>query len=282
MNKDDPSILAWLCCGYAAVQLVGMSVFGIERWSRRADAFGVYYGLYARMSPLTRQGRTLMARRPLSGLTQLDVVPGTIGLLCVAIGSTTFDGGSQGPLWNSIAPHLQKFFSHLGLGLASSGEAAGTVGLIAAVLVVSALYWAGVTGMRTVDEGFSRKDLARRFAHSLVPIAFAYALAHYFSLLVYQGQAVAYLISDPLGTGSNLFGTATATIDYGVISSTGVWYVQVVALVTGHVCGLMLAHDRALVVYRKAREAMRSQYWMLVVMVGFTSLGLWLLSSAKQ
>jgi hypothetical protein len=136
--------------------------------------------------------------------------------------------------------------------------------------------------MRSVDPSRERRELARRFAHSLVPIAFAYALAHYFSLLVYQGQATAYLASDPLGDGSNLLGTANATIDYGVISSTGVWYVQVAALVTGHVCGLVLAHDRALVVYGKAREATRSQYWMLTVMVGFTSLGLWLLSSAKQ
>ena len=83
--------------------------------------------------------------------------------------------------------------------------------------------------------------------HSLIPIALAYVIAHYFSLLVYQGQAMAYLISDPLGHGSNLFGTATSTINYNVIGANGVWYVQVVALVLGHVCGLALAHDRALV-----------------------------------
>jgi hypothetical protein len=45
--------------------------------------------------------------------------------------------------------------------------------------------------------------------------------------------------------------------------------------------GLALAHDRALVLYRDARVSVRSQYWMLVVMVGFTSLGLWLLSAAS-
>jgi hypothetical protein len=87
-----------------------------------------------------------------------------------------------------------------------------------------------------------------------------------------------YLISDPLGTGSNLFGTANSGIDYTVISSTGIWYVQVAALVIGHVSGLILAHDRALSIYTNVRQASRSQYWMLVVMVGFTSLGLWLLS----
>lgn len=91
-----------------------------------------------------------------------------------------------------------------------------------------------------------------------------------------------YLVSDPLGHGANLFGTHRATIDYAIVSATGIWYVQVGALVLGHVGGLPLAHDRALVLYRDARDAVRSQAWMLVVMVGFTSLGLWLLSSVNQ
>jgi hypothetical protein len=58
--------------------------------------------------------------------------------------------------------------------------------------------------------------------------------------------------------------------------------VQVGALVCGHVAGLVLAHDRALATYSEPAEATRSQYWMLVVMVGFTSLGLWLLSAVSR
>jgi hypothetical protein len=133
--------------------------------------------------------------------------------------------------------------------------------------------------MRNVDRAKRPGDLAVRFAHSLVPIAFAYLLAHYFSLLVYQGQAAGFLASDPLGKGWDLFGTATSTIDYTVVSANGIWYVQVGALVLGHVAGLVLAHDRALLVFRDGRDATRSQYSMLAVMVAFTSLGLWLLSS---
>jgi hypothetical protein len=60
-----------------------------------------------------------------------------------------------------------------------------------------------------------------------------------------------------------------------------IWYVQVLALVSGHVGGLTLAQDRALAAYRTPQEAVCSQYWMLVVMVGFTSLGLWLLSAVN-
>jgi uncharacterized membrane protein YhaH (DUF805 family) len=93
---------------------------------------------------------------------------------------------------------------------------------------------------------------------------------------------MASLASDPLGDGSDFFGTAASTIDYNVITATGIWYVQVAALVLGHAAGLTLAHDRALVVYRRVRDATRSQYWMLAVMVGFTSLGLWILSASAQ
>jgi hypothetical protein len=136
--------------------------------------------------------------------------------------------------------------------------------------------------MTGIGGGHSARELAERFAHTLVPIALAYVIAHYFSALVYQGQATFYLMSDPLGDGSDIFGTADRTIDYGVVGANGIWYVQVAALVLGHAGGLALAHDRALALYRKARDATRSQYWMLAVMVGFTSLGLWLLSAQSS
>ena len=109
----------------------------------------------------------------------------------------------------------------------------------------------------------------------------AYVVAHYFSLLAYNGQDVLRLASDPLGTGADLLGTADATIDYSVVSATAIWYVQVGALVAGHVAGLVLAHDRALALYGDHRAASRSQVVMLVVMVCFTVLGLWLLSEAN-
>jgi hypothetical protein len=90
------------------------------------------------------------------------------------------------------------------------------------------------------------------------------------------------LVSDPLGRGTNLLGTAQTAIDYSLFSKATIWYVQVAALIGGHVGGLILAHDRALTVYNAGRRAARSQYWMLTVMVGFTSLGLFLLASMKR
>jgi hypothetical protein len=285
VNKDDPSQLSVMMLIYAAVQLIGMSVYGIEAWSRNADAFGVYFRLFSMLAPLHWRERTLYVRPPLSGAPALNAGPGTVALLCTMVGTVSFDGLSQGQIWTGqggIAPELQQRFVNLGFTGEVALEITFTIGLLTMVGLISGLYRLGVLGMHTVGRGHDTTELSRRFVHSLIPIALAYVVAHYFSLLMYQGQAVAYLVSDPLGDGSNVFGTATATINYNLVGANGVWYVQVFALVLGHASGLTLAHDRALVVYDRARDATRSQYWMLAVMVAFTSLGLWLLSAAAQ
>jgi len=281
-QRDDPSTLALLALLYAAAMLVGMTLYGVDAWTRNADAFSVAFRTIARLAPLRWADRRVYVRPPLAGATMLDPRAGTLALLAALIGSTTFDGFSQGPLWSDpsgAGPWLTDRFGDLGLGGVAAREAAATVGLVACVLAVAGLYRLGVRGMATVGREHGQGELARRFAHSLIPIAAAYFVAHYFSLLLFGGQALAYLASDPLGEGSDLLGTADATIDYGLISANGIWYVQVAALVVGHVGGLVLAHDRALVVYRRAREATRSQLWMLAVMVAFTTLGLYVLSA---
>ena len=281
-GRTDPSNLAVLMLAYAAVQFVGMSLYGIESWNRYGDAFGVYFGLYARISPLRWERGALYRRPPLSGLTKLDPVPGTVALLCVMIGTTSFDGFSGGAAWGEIAPRMTDSLRELGVAQATALEIAFTIGLIAVVALIAGLFRLGVTGMRSGSGAAEPVEtLAARFAHTLVPIALAYVVAHYFSLLAYQGQAMAYLVSDPLGEGANIFGTATSTIDYSWVSATAIWYVQVAALVIGHVAGLILAHDRALVSFKDGQTATRSQYWMLAVMIAFTTLGLWLLSAAN-
>ncbi|MFL5264612.1 MAG: hypothetical protein ACJ79L_19610, partial [Anaeromyxobacteraceae bacterium] len=284
-HRDDPSILAVLALLYAATQLIGMSVYGIDTWTRRADAFSVYFNMFSKLAPLHWHDRAVHSRPPLAGAPHLDTVPGTVALLCTMIGTTSFDGLSQGSLWtgtNGVAPWLQPRFVNLGFSQETALEITFTIGLLFMVCFVGGLYRAGIAGMGSIGGRHDQGELARSFAHSLIPIALAYVVAHYFSLLAYQGQAMASLASDPLGNGSDLFGTAAATIDYNVITATGIWYVQVAALVLGHAAGLTLAHDRALTVYRRVRDATRSQYWMLAIMVGFTSLGLWLLSASAQ
>ena len=74
--------------------------------------------------------------------------------------------------------------------------------------MVTAFYSLGdrrraIRGRRAVG-----REAAWAFVHSLVPIAMVYVVAHYLTFLVFEGQAISYLASDPLGQGWDLFGTA--------------------------------------------------------------------------
>ncbi len=280
VERDSPSKIAALSLGYFLVMVAGMLAFGVEEWTERADGFGAYFAMLGRMSPFCgeRDGE-LFVRRPLSGLTQMPVLSGTVALVCAVIGTTTFDGVSNDVLWRKLEPHLQSFFGGVGFHQTPAIELAYTVGLLLCIALIVGIYELGIRGVHTVSRRYGRTELSHSFVHTLVPIGFAYVLAHYFSLLLWQGQAIGYLASDPLGDGSNLLGTSSYQIDYAIISYAAIWYVQVIALVVGHVGGLTLAHDRALSMYRNTQEAVRSQYWMLTVMVAFTSFGLWLLSA---
>jgi len=280
VERDSPSILAALSLGYFLLMLAGMLTCGVEEWATSADGFGAYFGLLARMSPLyVEDDGELYARRPLSGLTAMPVRSGTVMLVCAVIGTTTFDGFSNDVVWRKLEPHLQNVYSGLSFHPTPAIELAYTTGLLLCVALIRGIYELGIRGVQSVSFRYTRAELSRAFAHTLVPIGFAYVLAHYFSLLIWQGQAIGYLASDPLGNGANIFGTSTYRIDYTIISFAAIWYVQVTALVAGHVGGLTLAHDRALAMYKGAQEAVRSQYWMLTVMVAFTCFGLWLLSA---
>jgi hypothetical protein len=280
VEKDRPSILAALSVGYFAAMLLGMALFGVEEWSTRADGFGVYFNLLSKLSAIVRRpDGAVYLRRPLSGVTDLEIRAGTVAFICAQIGTTTFDGFSNGGIWRTNEPSLQSVFETIGFNPTPAQELAYSLGLVFCILLITAVYRVGIFGVAQVSDRYDRHTLTRTFAHTLVPIAFAYVFAHYFSLLLWQSQAMVYLASDPLGNGANIFGTSNFQIDYHLISYAAIWYVQVAALVSGHVGGLALAHDRALVLYKDPEEAVRSQYWMLAVMVAFTSFGLWLLSA---
>jgi hypothetical protein len=280
VERDRPATLAALSLGYFLAMLAGMAAFGVEEWSSKADGFAVYFNLLSKLSALVRgEDGALCLRRPLSGITDLQIEPGTVAFICTLIGTTTFDGFSNGGIWRKNEPSLQSLFEGLGLNPTPAQELAYSVGLVFCILVICAVYRFGILGVHKASARYDRDALTRTFVHTLVPIAFAYVLAHYFSLLLWQSQALGYLVSDPLGNGANLFGTAGFQIDYHVISYAAIWYVQVAALLSGHIGGLALAHDRALVLYEDPEEAVRSQYWMLAVMVALTSFGLWLLSA---
>jgi hypothetical protein len=263
----EPRALGVAIALYTAISLGGARTFGRETWNANGEFLAVLFGLIARISPLERDAEGRVVARPvLSGLATLEPVPGQLAFVLVWIGSTTFDGSSRSSLWRDLTAGLSTVPRTL----------AGTAGLAAAVAAVSLAYALAMA----VAGAVARQrwhTLAVRFAHSLVPIAFAYVVAHYFSLVTIEGQLAIALASDPFGLGWDLFGTGRNLVDVGIVSANQIWYVQVAAIVGGHVGGVVLAHDRAIARF-PPRVALRTQYALLAVMVLFTVTGLLILS----
>ena len=280
----DPRTVAIATLIYSAITFVGMALFGVEKWCERGETFGVLFNMFSRIAPLEVRDGTLGRRPWFSGAVGWGLVPGSVALILLLIAGTTYDGAAEGVL----AQPIDWMYDLINGGAGAEGDIlarrlTATVFMVLTFGVVSGIYWGGIKGMGTEGSGMTTRELGRTFAFCFIPIGFAYVLAHYFSLVVFQEQAqFTYLLSDPLGEGADYFGTASGTVDLRVISSEFVWYVQVASLVVGHVAALAMGHDKALGVYQNLRRATQSQYWMLALMVSFTVLGLALLSAANQ
>ena len=281
VDQADPRKIGLAITVYSAVTWAGMAIYGRTAWLDNGEAFNVYFTLLSRLAPFglrdTGRRRELVFRPPVAGLALPEPRPGTLAFVAVMLGSVAFDGLSRTRWWTEQQLELRGRYVLDQPAVADLLETLlNLAGLFGSVALVALAYVAAVEAARRVAG--TDVDLAGAFVWSLVPIALAYALAHYFSLLLREGQLIVSLVSDPFGKGWDIFGSADFTPDYAIISPNTVWYVQVAVLVAGHVAGLVVAHDRAVSLFSSARLAVRTQYAMLALMVLYTAGGLWLLS----
>lgn len=253
--------LAWF-----VLLVLGAIVFG-ARWIGAADPFEAYARSVAQLSPWRRVGDTLRAVNPLAGLTAWHPPPGAVGVLAALLGSTAFDSFANTSWWISNVQSSSVVTVLWGTG--------GLAGMILLVLVTFSLAaaWMGRYGDRPAG------SYPRLMAGSLVPIVIGYAVAHYLTLLVIEGQRTAVFWSDPLGRGWDAFGTAGTAVDVGIVGQpTLVALLQAGAIVLGHLVGIVWTHEKVVALLPE-RDALRGQWPMLVVMVGYTCAGLLLLFS---
>lgn len=276
-SGSEPSTLAIAALGYTLYVIGAGYVAGPESGLRIADAFHNYNGLIGAIAPVDLAPRNgvgtlaavgtpaLVRRRWLSALPIVPERNGLTAFVVAMIGTVSYDGVSGTEWWAVFVGELRRetWFR--------------TVALLGFVLLIGAAYWlASWAAARLAAGGWDAHRVARRFAHTLVPIGLAYAVAHYMTLILFEGQLLLSAISDPFGQGWNLFGTADWSVNF-FLSPEVVWYFQVVTIVAGHIAGVVLAHDRALADFG-SEVAVRTQYAMLALMVALTSLGLFILA----
>lgn len=298
-GSATPLNIALFTLLYSMLTWVGMSVFGKEVWLRSGEAFSVFFGILAKFAPTEVRVTDSKICKDCGGACQPDeggclncyecfaraapedrelnlrpwavglslgerVTPDRLAFVVFALASVTYDSLLGTPPW----VELQKLTS-----------IPQTLGLVVLPLVFLTVYLGFVKLSQVFSFGYVPFwRLAAAYVYSLVPIALAYQVAHYYSLLLIQGQAIIALVSDPFGWGWNLFGTADYGINVGLIGADFIWYSQVVLIVSGHVIAIYIAHVAALQLLRNPKLAMRSQYPMVVLMILYTIFSLWILS----
>jgi hypothetical protein len=276
-DPSSPRALGLAMALYTYVTLFGFVAFGRETWSERGEGFAILFAYFARIAPFAVRDGRLVVRWPLSGLAGAEPVPGSLAFLAVMLGTVGFDGFSRSRLWQDLLADVEGPYVLENPRLADAlVTGVNLLGMLGVVLLVGGAYALACAIARSTVN--APRSLVPDFLYGLVPIAFVYLVAHYFSLFVIQGQFAILLISDPLGKGWDVLGTADYVPNLAPFTPNTVWYVQVGALVAGHVAGLAIAHDRAVAVFRDRGAALRSQYAMLALMVLYTIGGLWLLS----
>jgi hypothetical protein len=252
---------------YVALMLVGGALFGNDFYER-ADPFEVYSTLASRMSAWGRRGDLLVVRSPLANLDATPVRAGLVGIVAVLFGSTAFDSFQDSSFW---VKYVQ--------GEDTSGYLLNNLALLAFCVGVGLIFAAG-TVLTGLGEDLRRRELPNLFAHSVVPIVIGYVVAHYLTYLVEVGQLTLIQLSDPFSNGSNYLGTGDWEVSYWLsYHPTLLADLKVLAVVAGHILGVVVAHDRAVRIL-PPRHQLTGQLPLLVAMIAFTVGGLYLLFAA--
>lgn len=308
-----PRALGWILVGYTLYNFAGMYLFGRDTWLRNAEGFTVVYGFMSRFSitetrvspsncadcstdgrcateghdwvdcyeryNLAEPSEREFNLRPFCvGLNRLgDVTPAAVCFVILLLSTVSFDGLSATSEWVIFSTQFLLQFPRNG------GYLANLVGVVGLPIVFGILYVATCRAMMTLTGPYTADspdfgNLARSFVFSLLPIALAYHYAHFLGFLLINGQRFIVLASDPFGWGWDLFGTADAIINIGILSPVFIWYFSISAIVVGHIAGVYLAHVQAVRLFPDRRAALISQVPMLVLMVCYTCASLWIIS----
>lgn len=271
-----PYVLAILLTNYTLVQFAGSVIYG-SAWVRNAEFFTVLSRIVGAVAPLGYDNGRVRLQVPGTGLFKLKTdVPGLIPFVGTFLAGVSYDGFKETETWQVIARAISEVLP-LPLMLIR------TIELLGVFAVFMLAYYGVIYSIRLLTKTkLSTKVIAQRFIISIIPIGIAYTVAHYFSFLLISGQGIIPLLSDPFGTGADYLGAAGYKTNINLLSAQFVWYFQVVVVALGHMLGVYIGHLVALRTFKNAREATRSQYPMLILMIGLTSFALWILSAQLQ
>jgi hypothetical protein len=274
---NRPWLVAWLALGYTVLAVAGMQWFGARSWLSHVEFFTILFSVLRRLAPVQVDGDRIYLR--LWGAGLLD--PWERGwdrilFVILMLSTLAFDGIIATPLWQNVVADLQPLWLPLGQWGFFAIRTFGLIDVTLLFLVVFVAFMRLVMYFGTVEVDALATTTV--FGLTLVPIAWVYNFAHNYSYMTIQAQGLVPLLADPLAKGWHLLPTQGYQPSFALAQASTVWYVQVVAIVLGHVIAVFLAHLRAGERFQTARNALLSQYPMLLLMVLYTMTSLWILA----
>ena len=271
------AILTW-CVIYLVVTIGGAVRYGAA-WCERADPFEVYSTLISRLSFVGAGNRpgTYVLRLPLNNLQATVIRGGSVALAATLLGSTAFDSFSAQPGWHAFVDSTAARMAPIDPTFAAT--AVRSAGLAMMIVLVAGTFWLStqiVPGMARAE----RRKLPGLLSPSLTPIIVGYIFAHYLSYLVEKGQATFHLLVDPFDKGWNPLGLNDSGVVYILSTHPALLAtIKVACVLTGHILGVMAAHDRSLRLLPRQQQ-LSGQLALLITMVFYTCGGLYLLFQA--
>ena len=295
-TEQSPFVLSVALVAYSVIVFIGAWLFGRETWLRYGEFFGVFFRLFGAMAPVAYIRNPgpgewhWRSRLPFSGIVEDPKEHVTLVLFVLfMLSSTIYDGLHDTQVWLDIYwKHLlqliEPFWGSVGPKERSTliifwhtiYQRSGLILLLALYVGVYLSVIAVAKWIAKIDASVS--SLAQRFAYSLIPIAFVYNITHYFTFLVTQMRVLPWLASDPFGFGWNLLHLSRMPQDFGLLNMAFIWHLQVGLILIGHLVSVCVAHMISLRVFPTRRQALLTQIPMLVLMMMYTSVGLWILS----
>lgn len=269
-----PAGAALVMIAYGVFSTVMAAIFGAEAWLRRGEVFSVLFATWGRLGffRFGEPGR----RGFFGGLARpFDASVSRLIFVLLLLVSVSFDGLLATPSWKSAVGVLPESLR--------PGSGGYTLLLLVVFLAMVGLIWgvfavftAAVRAVGHLDAGFL--EVMAGLIPSLVPIAFGYLVAHNLDYLVINGQLLIHQVSDPLGAGVNLFGTANYEPNRNLIPTALVWYFQIALIIAVHIAAVVLAHGYLGRAARTERQGKQAEWPWIVAMVGYTMSSLWLLA----
>ncbi len=275
---DDPSGLAMAASVYWVV-IFAVAVAEGDDWLQQGEFLTVFFGYIAKIAPVwtnlsENRAQLFMGWPGSQVLLMQGLRPSAIAFVTLALAVLTFDGLSETFWWMALIGQNPLEFAGRSAVIWVNTAGLVSVWALTLALILGILY----VSRRFGGSGFAAGPVMLGF----LAIAAGYHAAHHLVTLLTTGQYTLFALNDPLFRGDSLLGLPMFYVSFGFLAqreSMGMVYAaQFAAILGAHILAVVLILQ---ISARNGAVRAIAHLPMTALMVAYTILGLWLLSTAR-